>query len=69
MLSIFAGKKLYLYDPTTNIIHDLSNETEDCHINSLNKDFCSICKTEDQVKQIVLFRKPSLIKCPYCYNK
>ena len=46
MLSKLAGRMQFLYDPKANMIHDLSNETENCKINTLDKRVCSICDTE-----------------------
>lgn len=70
MLSVLAEKKQFLYDPTSNTIHDLSNETEDCHINSLDKQQCSVCDTEEQVKEIALVDGHiEVIKCPHCFQK
>ena len=70
MLSVLAGRKQFLYDCTTNTIHNLSNETEACKINSLDKQHCFICDTEQQVKEIALTNgNLSIIKCPHCYQK
>lgn len=40
MLSPNTGKQGFLYDSSSNTIHDLSNETEACKIISLNKNSC-----------------------------
>lgn len=71
MLSTLAGRKQFLYDSLTNTIHDLSNEVEDCQINSLDKTACSVCDTEQQVKEIALFEDghQEVRKCPHCFHK
>lgn len=70
MLSVLAGKKQFLYNSSTNTIHNLSNEKEACKINSLDKSCCSICDTEQQIKEIALLDGHlEIIKCPYCFQK
>ena len=70
MLSSLAGRKQFLYDHVSNTIHDLSKETENCHINSLDKKECSVCDSENQVKEIAIsMGRISINKCPYCFKK
>lgn len=70
MLSPNAGKQGFLYDSSSNTIHDLSNETETCKIISLDRNSCQIFHTVEQANEAAMFtklRKP--VKCPYCFKE
>ena len=70
MLNPNAGKQGFLYDSSSNTIHDLSNETEACKIILLNKSACQICDSEKQVDDIALSSTlTKAIRCPYCFQK
>lgn len=70
MLSVLAGSKRFLYDPISNTMHNLSNETEECQINLLDKKVCYVCDTEEQIKEIALTEGHfEITRCPHCYQK
>lgn len=62
----YYGKR-YLYDIEKKTLHDLLNETEECNIDSIDKEAIDMYSSLNEAS--LLLDHPFYYPCPHCMNK
>ncbi len=59
--------KRYAYDLSTNVLHDLKNETEACAIDKIDEEDIEMYSSLQEAS--LMLDHPTHKKCPHCMGK